>query len=86
MQDLYKVNDKIILKNIKQFLKNIEDHAMILVGRHENSEINVSFKFYFSETITHLPEVKGRLIRKLLKSIFSFNFVKMGKSMGFFSW
>ncbi|XP_061028470.1 binder of sperm protein homolog 1-like [Eubalaena glacialis] len=31
---------------------------MILVGRHENSEINVSFKFYFSETITHLPEVK----------------------------
>nr|XP_003362329.3 binder of sperm protein homolog 1 [Equus caballus]XP_008525787.1 PREDICTED: binder of sperm protein homolog 1 [Equus przewalskii] len=31
---------------------------MFFMGRHKNSEINVIFKFYFSETITHFPEIK----------------------------
>ena len=47
MQDLYKVNYIIILKNRNQIPKKVEDHAMFLGGRHENNEINVNFKFTF---------------------------------------
>ena len=47
MQDLYKVNDTIILKNRNRIPKKVEDHAMFLDGRHENNEINVNFKFIF---------------------------------------
>ncbi|XP_016072203.1 PREDICTED: binder of sperm protein homolog 1-like [Miniopterus natalensis] len=53
VQDLCEVN-KIILKNIKQILKD----GMFLVGRPK-SEINVSFKFYFSEIEPYFPERKG---------------------------
>lgn len=49
MQDLYKVNDIIILKNRNQIPKKVEDHAMFLDERHGNNEINVNFKFIFQK-------------------------------------
>ena len=49
MQDLYKVNDIIILKNRNQIPRKVEDHAMFLDERHGNNEINVNFKFIFQK-------------------------------------
>lgn len=45
MQDLYKANDIIILKNRNHIPEKVDDHAVFLDGRCENNEVTVDFKF-----------------------------------------